>query len=100
MVFSDVNTGRSRHSANPASSSWDVEIAVSTIKDSATVQARRTADGKVLAIFFDDDATQYDFSWHDGTNWAAKQTLDTEPSVLASPFKEPFMMAPQVFLQP
>ncbi len=100
VVYSDVNTGRSRHSVNPAGSTWDAEIAISSIKDSTTLQVRRTADGKVLVIYFDDDAIQYDFSWYDGTNWAAMQTLETEPSVLASPFKEPFMMAPQLYFAP
>ncbi|MFH1476566.1 MAG: hypothetical protein ABIH24_03615 [Verrucomicrobiota bacterium] len=102
VVYSDTARGRSRHSVNPSDSSWDAEISVSTIQDSSTVQARRTGDGKILALFFDDQSKpkRYDFSWHDGTNWSAKETLETNPSVTASPYKEPFMMAPQLWVLP
>lgn len=97
VPYSDVNSACSRHAATPSGNTWSAEITVSTIGDSATLQTRRTLDGKIMALYFDDANSQYEFSWFNGTNWAAKQTLETEPSVIASPFKEPFMMAPQIY---
>jgi len=100
VVYSDTTYGRSRHAVDPSGATWDTEVSVSTIRDSSTVQTRRTGDGKMLGLFFDDVNDRYDFSWHDGTVWSTMQTLETAPSVTVAPFKEPFMMAPQLWVLP
>ncbi len=102
IPYSDLQNACSRHAVNPAGAAWDAEVDVSTIQDSSTIQARRTGDGKILALFFDDAVahSRYDFSWHDGTVWSAMQTLENEPSVTAAPFQEPFMIAPQLWVLP
>ena len=69
---------------------------ISTILDSATVEARRAGDGKILALFYDDIQRRYDFSYWNGSAWQSFQTLEDTPSVSgSSPFPEPFMMAPK-----
>jgi hypothetical protein len=102
IPYSDTTYGYSQHATDPSGATTWTTNRVSTIQDSSTVQTRRTGDGKILAMFFDDGSNpkRYDFSWHDGTNWSAKETLETAPSVLATPFKEPFMMAPQLWVLP
>lgn len=90
--YSDDTNGRYQY-WNGAS--WSAEASVSTITDSATVQSARSDDGLILSVYFDDVNGQYDFSYWDGSSWSAAQTLEDNPSVTGSPFKEPFMMAPR-----
>ncbi|MCK9352242.1 MAG: DUF2341 domain-containing protein, partial [Candidatus Pacebacteria bacterium] len=73
---------------------WAGGAALSTIQDSFTGQMRRTGDGLLLSLWFDDVNGRYDFSSWNGTAWSSPlQSLETVPSVTVSPFGEPFMIA-------
>lgn len=98
VAYGDGAVAVGRHATNPSSTTWDAGITICS-DDTATVQIRRTGDGKIMAISFNRTDTQYEFSWY-GTNWSAIWTLETAPSVIASPWKEPFMMAPQLRVLP
>ncbi|MBU0715096.1 MAG: hypothetical protein KJ964_07050 [Verrucomicrobia bacterium] len=101
VAYGNGSVAVGRHAADPSKTTWE-PVAGTTIcsDDTATVQIRRTGDGKILALSFNWTDTQYEFSWYDGTNWSAIETLETAPSVTASPWKEPFMMAPQLWVLP
>jgi len=75
---------------------WIAEASISTIADTPTVQLIRSGSSSIMALGFDDGNDRYDFSnWANGTTWSTLQTLETNASVGASPFKQPFMMAPR-----
>ncbi|MCX6993156.1 MAG: hypothetical protein NT011_08455, partial [Kiritimatiellaeota bacterium] len=99
IPYSNNNRARFQHATDPSGATWSTAVNVDTVAK-ATVQTRRTGDGKILAVFFDNGNSRYDFSWHNGIAWSAMLTLENEPSVLATPFKEPFMMAPQLWVLP
>lgn len=74
---------------------WSVEASVSTIQDAQRVQLRRTGDRMLQLLAFDFTNDRYDFSTlvSGTTTWSTFQTLETNASVGATPYKEPFMMA-------
>jgi hypothetical protein len=74
-------------------SSWSTAAAISSIQDSPRVQVRRTGANLIQVLAFDNTNDRYDYSGWNGTSWSAFQTLETDASVGASPYKEPFMMA-------
>lgn len=71
---------------------WAVAAAVSTIQDSPRVQVRRTGANLIQAMAFDNTNDRYDYSGWNGTAWTAFSTLETDASVGATPYKEPFML--------
>jgi hypothetical protein len=73
------------------------EASVSTITDSWEVGSVRTGEGKILSYFHDDQNTQYDFSYWNGSTWSAIQTLETSPSVTAAPFRQPIDITAKIF---
>lgn len=91
-AYSDTTNARYQ-SFNGAT--WSGEGTISTITDSSTVQTARSDDGLILSLFFDDVNGRYDFSYWNGSAWSVAQTLEASPSVIGSPYKEPFMMAPR-----
>jgi Domain of unknown function (DUF2341) len=58
-----------------------------------SVQTVRTGDGNVLAAFWDDANTQFDFSYWNGTLWSTKQTLETNVSTIVNPIVPVDMVA-------
>lgn len=96
VAYGDGDVAVGRHAADPSSTTWDAGITICS-DDTATVQIRRTGDGKIMATSLNQRDTQYEFSWYDGTNWSAIETLETSPSFTA---REPFMMAPQLWVLP
>jgi hypothetical protein len=96
FVYSDTANVRYRYWDTSAGSLQPaLEGSVSTIQDAFTVQLRRASDGTLLALAYDDVNDRYDFSrlTTATTTWSVFQTLETDGSVGASPFKEPFMLA-------
>ncbi len=79
---------------NSYNGAWAGGAALSTVQDSFTAQTRRTGDGTLLSLWFDDVNARYDFSYWNASLWSALQSIETIPSVTATPFGEPFMMAP------
>src|SRR3989344_4815803 len=58
------------------------------MQDSFWVQTERAGDGVVLAVALDDTVDNLNFSYWNGTSWAAQDTLETSPSsVIASPYE-------------
>ncbi|MFZ2886416.1 MAG: hypothetical protein WA021_01205, partial [Minisyncoccia bacterium] len=50
---------------------------LNTITDSWEVRTVRTGDDNILAIFYDDANTEYDFSYWNGTSFSTEQVLET-----------------------
>ncbi|MFA7160075.1 MAG: C25 family cysteine peptidase, partial [Kiritimatiellia bacterium] len=98
VCYGDTTRGRSRHAANPSSATWQAEVNAAT--GNYVVQACRTGDGKILGMWFAGGAYTYYFSWHDGNSWSAEQVLENNASVRSTPYKEPFMIAPQLCRRP
>ena len=100
MPFNDTTTMRYSF-YDGATISGKGTIATTTTTSSSTVQMRRTGDGKLLEINFNNTFDRYDFSWWGGATVASStwstpaQIIDSNASNGASPFREPFMMAPQ-----
>ncbi len=84
-----------------AAISGEGTIATTTTTSSSTVQLRRTGDGKILEMNYNNTFDRYDFSYWYGTLVASStwntpaQTLESNASNNAIPFREPFMMAAQ-----
>jgi hypothetical protein len=76
-------------------STWSTEASVSTIVGGPVARLRRTGDGEILGVFFDATNDRYDASEWSGSAWSTLQTLESDASVSASPYKEPFMIAPR-----
>ncbi len=91
-AYSDTTNARYRFWNGAA---WSAEASISTIQDVSTVQLRRTGNGTILGIFFDDVNDRLDFSSWNGSAWSTAQTLETNASVDTTPYGEPFMMAPR-----
>jgi hypothetical protein len=96
MTYSDTANVRYRY--------WDgtalqpgVEGTVSTLQDAWTVQLGRIGNGDLQLLAYDDVNDRYDFSLLPATSttWGTFSTLETNGSVGAAPFKEPFMVAPR-----
>lgn len=91
LVYSDATSARFQQYTG----SWSGETSVGSIGISEVSQLRRTNDGTILGVFFDSALTQYDVVAWDGNNWTATTTVEVDPSVTATPWKEPFMIAAQ-----
>jgi len=89
-VYSDTTNLRYRYWDG---ATWIAEASISTIQDSPRVQVRRTTDNLIQTIAYDNTNDRYDYSYWNGTAWSAFQTLETNGSAGASPYKEPFMIA-------
>lgn len=72
---------------------WSTQRRVSSFGPSVRVQLRRTGTNILQAVAYASTTDRYDFASWDGTSWSTLQTLETDASVGATPFKEPFMMA-------
>ncbi len=72
---------------------WSVAAALSTIQDSPRVQLRRTGANLLQVVTYDNTNDRYDYSFWNGTTWSALQTLESNGSSGATPYKEPFMNA-------
>jgi hypothetical protein len=92
VTYSDTTNLRYRY-WNGAT--WAVEAAVTTITDASTIELRRTGANLLQVLAYDDVNDRYDYSYWNGTAWSARQAIETNGSVGAAPFKEPFMMAPR-----
>lgn len=75
--------------------SWSAEATISTITDASTVQLRRTGANLLQVMAYDDVNDRYDYSGWNGSTWSTRQALETNGSIGATPYKEPFMMAPR-----
>lgn len=92
VAYSDITNIRFQ-SWNGAS--WDAEASVSTIQDSLRVAIQRTGANLLQLLAFDFTNDRYDYSGlvSGTTTWTTFQTLETNGSVGATPYKEPFMIA-------
>ena len=79
------------------SSVYSTKASISTIQSVWEVGSTRAGDGKILAFFHDDANTQYDFSYWFGSSWSAIQTLETNTSVAAAPFRQPISIVPKTY---
>ena len=97
-AYSDTTQGRSQHYDG---STWAAEVSAAG-GVARTVQVRRTGDGKILAIFFDTTNSDYDFGLWDSSSssWTITEKFEDSPSVTASPWKEPFMIATDIYEAP
>ncbi len=89
VTYSDLTNVRYRYWEG---ATWVAEADVSTIQDSRRVQLRRTGDDLLQLLAFDNTNDRYDYSYWNGSAWSTFQTLETDGSVGAVPFKEPFMI--------
>lgn len=71
----------------------------SDINDSFWVQTVRTGDGLILAMHFDDETDDIDFTYWNGTSWSTPhETLEDTPASTATPNYETGMMAARRFV--
>lgn len=75
---------------------WSAQATVSNIGRAWTVDAKRASDGTILSMFFEHLTSKYQFSSWNGSSWSASTTLESSPSVTASPYLQPFMVAPKL----
>lgn len=74
-------------------SSWATSTG-SDINDASWVQTVRAGDGLVLAMHFDDETDDIDFTYWNGSTWSTPhQTIEDTPSSIATPNFETGMMA-------
>ncbi|MEY2664987.1 MAG: hypothetical protein RLZZ480_92 [Candidatus Parcubacteria bacterium] len=73
------------------------EVAISTIQDSFEVRSTRTGDGNILALFYDDINTQYDFSYWNGTIWSTVQTIEATAITTTNPVTVPLDIVSRVY---
>ncbi len=84
MPYTDGTLGYYRF--HNTSTGLSAEAALSSVTDSWSVESVRTGDGLILAVFWDDANTQFDFSYWNGTApWSARQTLETNVSTIVNP---------------
>jgi len=94
VPYSDTANGRYRYWNG---TTFSTKATVSTIQDSWEVTSVRAGDGKILSAFHDDTNTQYDFTYWNGTSWAAATSHETNTSVGGTPFRSPVTMAAKVY---
>ncbi len=80
-----------------ASSTPSGELDLGTIEDSWRVLARRSADGTIHAVFFDDGNDRWQATWFDGSSWAATPLTITNPPTTGTPFDGYLSMAAQIY---
>ena len=54
----------------------------------------------IQALAYASTTDRYDYAYWNGTTWSALQTIETDAAAGATPFKEPFMIAPKNPFQP
>ena len=74
---------------------WMTQAVASNIGRAWTIDMKRTLDGNLLTVFFEYLTNKYQFSYWNGSTWSASSTLEASPSVTASPYLQPFMIAPK-----
>ncbi|MEK7462460.1 MAG: DUF2341 domain-containing protein [Patescibacteria group bacterium] len=89
MPYSD--TGAAQYRVYDGAT-FPAENAISTIQDSFEVRSIRTGDGNILALFYDDIGTQYDFSYWNGTLWSTLETLEATAITTTNPVTVPLDM--------
>lgn len=72
---------------------WSTATRTANMTKGPRVQVRRTNDNLLQVIEYASTTDRYDFTYWNGSAWSNLQTLETDASVGASPFKEPFMIA-------
>lgn len=75
--------------------SWSTVAQVNSIGDSATMQLIRTGNANILGTFYDDANDSLLFSTWNGSSWSTTQSHTTDSPVGATPFGEPYYMAPR-----
>ncbi len=91
LAYSDTTAVRYR----TYDGGWSGEATIAAISDASTVQLQRTGAQLIQLLAYDDVNDRYDYSGWNGTSWTTRQTLESNGSVGAAPFKEPFMIAVQ-----
>jgi hypothetical protein len=91
-AYGDTGTDGDYH-AIYNTSSWTTNLSGSNINDAFWVQTERAGDGTVLALHFDDENDDIDFTYWNGSSWSAHDTLEDTPPVTATPNYETGAMA-------
>jgi hypothetical protein len=95
MPFSDdIDAQYSEWSGSGAPT---VPVTISTITDSWEVRTALTGDGKILAAFYDDANTEYDFSYWNGTQWSTEEVIETNSIATLVPSPVPLDIVSRVF---
>ena len=79
---------------------WSTPVVITGSSDSPVVQLRRCADGIIHCTVYNSGAGQIESYYWDGASWSSATVFTTTPSTTASPYKEPFMVAPDKHLIP
>lgn len=75
---------------------WSTNRKISTFGPSGVrVQLSRTGDGLIQAVSYASTTDRYEYAYWDGSAWSALQVLETDGAAGATPYKEPFMIAPK-----
>lgn len=92
-VYSDrTNT---RYRSFTGALPWTAEASVSTLGVGPRVQLRRTGANRIQTMLYSTSTDSYNYADWNGTTWSSPlQTLETNGSVGATPFKVPFMIDP------
>ncbi|KKU77715.1 MAG: hypothetical protein UY04_C0053G0001, partial [Parcubacteria group bacterium GW2011_GWA2_47_7] len=73
---------------------WSGQTALAAEPTTFTDQLVRSyASGTIMGLFFDHTGTDYEYSEWGGSGWSKTQTIETNSSVTATPYGEPFYMA-------
>jgi len=88
FAYGDSNT------ANEHYQTWNRTVlsgegTISTLGEAPVVVTTRTGDGNVLAVSYDDDATEYDFSYWNGITWSNEEVLEVTSITNTNPRTEP-----------
>jgi Domain of unknown function (DUF2341)/Concanavalin A-like lectin/glucanases superfamily len=79
-----------------ATATFNGEQDLSTIEDSWRVLAKRSADGTIHAVFFDDGNDRWNVTNWNGTAWSSLDTI-TNPPFTGTPFDGYLTMAAQIY---
>ncbi|MFZ2253556.1 MAG: DUF2341 domain-containing protein [Minisyncoccia bacterium] len=74
---------------------WSTAARASTLGAGPRVQLKRTGNNLIQLVEYASTTDRYDYTYWNGTSWSALQTLETDGTAGATPFKEPFMIAPK-----
>jgi hypothetical protein len=74
---------------------WTVEASVSTLDVASRVQVKRTGSNLIHVAVHATSSDSYRFASWNGTTWSTPfETIETNASVNASPYRESYMMSP------
>lgn len=76
---------------------WSATATVDTMTDSRHVITRRTGEGDILTLFFDDANGRIDFSHWNGATWSSRQTIESSLPTTGLFIPESGMIAPKIF---